>query len=304
MSFKTFFNRYLNIILTCVILSLLLSGCNNTKNPSAEKKQATNDVKLVPNPLYNFWENYNFNDSTTIQDPNQSEQRLVNFIAAFPQYPISQVKDAIHNMLQKSERNSTVFVYFRDKYTHYLYNPNSPIRNESYYEPVLEYLIKSPASIDIEKIRYKIQLDMIRKNQPGSTVADFQYLTSTGQKENLHNNKHIAKLIIFYDPSCPHCKEIMNTLKRSELLNTLIEARQLQIIAIDPMGDQNLWKDYQTHISPNWINGFDHKDILIKKGLYNIAAYPTLYLIDKMNKVVLKDPDYQYLLNFLNQRTH
>lgn len=282
-------------------MNLFLSGCNNTKTPPSEKKQATNDTPS--NPLHSFWENYNFNDSTAIQDTNQAEQQLVNFIAAFPKYPISQVRDAIHDMLHKMENKPMVFNYFSGKYAHYLYDPNSPVRSELYYEPVLEYLASSPSSTDTEKIRYNMQLNMVKKNQPGSTVTDFQYLTSTNNKEKLHNGEKIAKLIIFYDPMCPHCKEIMQILKTSELLNMLVAQKQLRIIAIDPMADQVHWKNYQNNIPANWTNGFDEDGILINKQMYHLIAYPTLYLIDNNNKVILKDPDYQYLLNFLNHHT-
>lgn len=300
MSSNPLFNRHLTVFFLFLIASIFMEGCNNNKTPTKEKKQVTTSSST--NALNTFWENYNFNDSTTIKDPAQSEQQFVDFIASFSKYPIDDVSFAIKKMLQKAEINLTVFNFFAEKYALYLYNPNSPMRNDLFYQPVLEYLTISPASTDSEKIRYKMQLDMVSKNQPGNTITDFEYLASDGKRKKLHENKKMAKLLIFYDPECPHCKEILSQLKSSELLNALIQEQQIQVVAIDPMEDKKLWADYQIHIPNNWINGFDHKDILIKKALYNILAYPTLYLIDDKNKVILKDPDYQYLLNFLNQQ--
>ncbi|MEN5233650.1 DUF5106 domain-containing protein [Sphingobacterium faecium] len=297
MLLSTLLKRHLTVLLPYATIILFSAACNPTKIPTAEKTQATHTSGSV-NPLYEFWKNYNFNDSTYIQD--QSEQRLVDFIAAFPQYPITDVKDAIHHMLEKAESNPGAFTYFRDKYAHYLYDPNSPLRSDWYYEPVLEYLTTSNSSTETEKVRYKMQLAMVKKNQPGTTVTDFQYLNSHGKKENLHDSKGLTRVLIFYDPACPHCKEIMNQLKSSELLNTLIATKQIQIIAIDPMEDKIAWKEYQSQIPSNWTNGFDHENILIKKELYSIMAYPTLYLVDDSNKIILKDPDHGYLVNFLN----
>lgn len=301
MLFPKSLKRYIAVLLPCATITLSLAACNPTKKPTEEKTQTAHTPVSSTNFLYNFWENYNFNDSTAIKDTNQMEQRLVDFIAAFPRHPIEQVREAIQHMLQKTESNPATFTYFKDKYAHYLYNPNSPFRSDWYYEPILEYLISSSNSTETERIRYKMQLNRVRKNQPGTTATDFQYLTSTGQKERLHHPDHMAKLIIFYDPACPHCKKIMEILKTSPLLNSLVTKKQIRIIAIDPMGDQVLWKDYQINIPENWTNGFDDQGILINKQMYNLAAYPTLYFIDSDNKVVLKDPDYQYLLNFLQQ---
>lgn len=300
MLFPKLLNRYLAVLLSYATITLALAACNPAKKSAEEKTQAARNPASTPNSLYNFWENYNFNDSTAIKDTNQMEQRLVDFIAAFPQYPIDQVRDAIKHMLQKAESNTATFTYFSNKYAHYLYNPNSPFRSDWYYEPVLEYLTTSPNATDSEKIRYEMQLKQVRKNQPGTTVTDFQYLNSHGKKEKLHDSRGLTRVLIFYDPACPHCKEIMNQLKSSELLNTLIATKQIQIIAIDPMEDKTAWKEYQSQIPSNWTNGFDHQNILIKTELYSIMAYPTLYLVDDSNKIVLKDPDHGYLVNFLN----
>ncbi|UZJ65744.1 DUF5106 domain-containing protein [Sphingobacterium sp. KU25419] len=301
---STLLKRYLTVLLPYAIIILFSAGCHPTKTPPPETKQTAHESGSSANTLYNFWENYNFNDRTTLQDTNQSEQQLIDFIGSFPQYPIEQVKDAIQHMLQKTESNPAAFTYFSNKYAHYLYDPNSPFRSDWYYEPVLEYLTTSPNATDPEKIRYKMQLKQVRKNQPGTTVTDFQYLNSHGKKENLHDSKGLTRVLIFYDPACPHCKEIMNQLKSSELLNTLIAAKQIQIIAIDPMEDKIAWKEYQSQIPSNWTNGFDHQNILIKTELYSIMAYPTLYLVDDSNKIVLKDPDHGYLVNFLNAHTN
>lgn len=304
MLLSTLLKRHLTVLLPYATIILFSAACNPTKKPAEEKTQTAHTPVSSTNSLYNFWGNYNFNDSTAIKDTNQMEQRLVDFIAAFPQYPIEQVRDAIQHMLQKTESNPATFTYFKDKYAHYLYNPNSPFRSDWYYEPILEYLISSSSSTETERIRYKMQLTRVRKNQPGTTATDFQYLNSHEKKENLHDSKGLARVLIFYDPACPHCKEIMNQLKSSELLNTLIAMKQIVIIAIDPMEDKIAWKEYQSQISSNWINGFDHQNILIKKELYSIMAYPTLYLVDDNNKIILKDPDYQQLLNFLNKASN
>ncbi|UIR56018.1 DUF5106 domain-containing protein [Sphingobacterium sp. SRCM116780] len=286
--------------------TVFLLGCQNstkTKNQSIDsnQQQSATDHHMGTDSLSQYWVQYNFNDTLLIKDPNQGEQRFVDFIAAFPQYSITTVSNAITEMLKKAEVNATVFQFFKEKYAHYLYDPNSPMRNEWYYEPVLTYLVQSPSSTDTDKIRYKMQLDMVRKNQPGTTITDFQYLTSTGKKEKLHDSQGLMRLIVFYDPTCSHCKEIIGTLKTSELLNSFIAKKQIKVIAIDPLGDQNLWKDYQPGIPSNWTNGFDDRDVLIKKQLYSLSAYPTLYVIDANNNVISKDPDYQIALNILDR---
>lgn len=38
-----------------------------------------------------------------------------------------------------------------------------------------------------------------------------------------------------------------------------------------------------------WINGYDKKTVIKEKNLYDLKAIPTLYLLDKDKKVLLKD---------------
>lgn len=288
------------------IAGLLVIGCNaaNSNKKSEQDISSTSSIQLDSaknSTLSQFWDSYNFNDTSLIHNPDHAEQRFVDFISSFPKYPINEVSASIEKMLQKAMINPTVFNFFKDQYAHYLYDPNSPMRNESYYEPVLDYLIHSPNSNSTEKIRYQMQLEMVRKNQPGSTINNFEYLQSNNKTQSLLKSKGEARLIIFYDPTCTHCQEIMGILKSSDALNKAIIQHQLQVIAIDPTGDQNRWKTYQSEIPSNWINGFDHKSNIINKQLFSIAAYPTLYLIDQNNIVLLKDPDYQLVLQLINK---
>ena len=49
----------------------------------------------------------------------------------------------------------------------------------------------------------------------------------------------------------------------------------------------------------NWINGFDSNQKIANEELYDLKAMPTLYLLDKGKKVLLKDADLDEILLFL-----
>lgn len=49
----------------------------------------------------------------------------------------------------------------------------------------------------------------------------------------------------------------------------------------------------------NWINGFDSNQEIANEELYDLKAMPTLYLLDKGKKVLLKDADLDEILLFL-----
>ncbi len=43
------------------------------------------------------------------------------------------------------------------------------------------------------------------------------------------------------------------------------------------------------HDSLRWINGYDKELTVLERELYDLKAMPTLYLLDKDKKVLLKD---------------
>lgn len=298
----TSFKKHSTII-TQLLLLLTLAGCHRKGAKQREHDKSENSTEFQTNNinLNSYWDDYPFTDTIAIKNPNITEQRFVNFLAQLPKYPLNEVKDGIESMLKQAEQNQKVFEFFKGQYEHYLADPNSPVRNDQYYEYVLAYLCQSKASSDTDRIRYKLQLEMIKKNQVGMQITDFSYLTSQGQIERLSDKGGNVNMLLFYDPTCPHCKEILNQLNSSELLNKLISSKHLNVIAIDPLGDKKLWQEYQRFIPSNWTNGFDHEDILIKKQYYSLHAYPTIYLLDKAGKILLKDPDYQLVLQILEK---
>ena len=70
-------------------------------------------------------------------------------------------------------------------------------------------------------------------------------------------------------------------------INALINQEKLKVVAVSPVEDINKWKAYQANIPTKWINGFDKRRFETKE-LYDIKAFPTIYLLDEKMKLFLK----------------
>lgn len=80
----------------------------------------------------------------------------------------------------------------------YLYDPNSPIRNEEFYIPVLECMVTSPLLDDTGKIRPRDRLALAQKNRPGTQALDFTYTLASGKQGTLHGLS--ADYTVFHQP--------------------------------------------------------------------------------------------------------
>lgn len=263
-------------------------------------EQLTSDTDRKAYLLTHYWDNFNFQDTLILKNPEITEQALVDFVNLLDEVPNEVVSTSIGNLLSKSEANETSFAYFKHELEKYLFNPNSPMRNETFYEPVLEFYTQSSLLDDAEKIKQGVILQMVRKNNPGSKATNFSYTLPSGKSETLWDSSPVLTLLFIYEPGCPSCENSIAEMRNLGILNDLIKQKKIKILAVYALGDQKIWKDYQSSIPSNWINGFNDDASILNDDLYDLKASPTMYLIDSNKNVILKDVYLDEIIDYLN----
>lgn len=302
-----------NRLYWAIVLLLLVVSCGNPQGErsvsagEAPVKKPEIDVmaSAAAKQLLHYWDGFSFKSQAVLNKREAAEQKLVDFIALLPAVQDTVAHLAVSNMLTKASTDPRVLDFFLEKYRHYLYDPNSPMRNEGHYEKVLIYLVESDATADEEKIKYRALLELVGKNQVGMVATDFGYLGKDGQYHTMHEGTKPYKMLVFYDPTCTHCAAIMQDLAQTPAVHNCIENGFLDIVSVSLHPDKDSWTAYQKQIADNWINGWDEKGSIINDGLYNIRAYPTIFLLNKDNEVLLKDAPLdvtlRYLVNLVNK---
>lgn len=292
------FSLWLSI---CVIALFCCSCKDNTKgkHKSDLAQQSEKPLSAADSTLFHFWDKFVMQDTAQVKNPDIGEQQLADFIQLLAQNPDAATRDkAIDLMLDKAKVNRTSFDYFIKQYEHYLYDGNSPMRNDVLYESVLRYLIKTDLLSGLEKEAYRPIYKLVLRNKEGQTAEDFSYELADGKKQKLSDTKAKYTFLIFYDPDCSHCKETIHQLRDTPQLVQLFTQLQVQVLAIDPWGDRTKWKNYQTELSYQWINGFDSESKVLSFNLYDLKASPTIYLLDENKKVLLKDTYLQQVIAY------
>lgn len=293
-----FFSLWLSI---CVIALFCCSCKDNTKDKqkSDPTQQSEKTLSAADSSLFHFWDKFDMQDTAQVKNPEKGEQQLADFLQLLAQTTDSATRDnAVDLMLDKAKVNRTSFDYFIKQYEHYLYDGNSPMRNDIVYESVLRYLIKTDLLSDLEKEAYRPIYKLVLRNKEEQTAEDFSYELANGKKQKLSDTKAKYTFLIFYDPDCSHCKETIHQLRDTPQLVQLFTQLQVQVIAIDPWGDRTKWKNYQSQLSEQWINGFDSESKILSFNLYDLKASPTIYLLDENKKVLLKDTYLQQVIAY------
>lgn len=298
-----------------VIILFTLCNCGGKHSvktdsvpPITEKKFILPDIPVmlttpqqrVEYLAMHFWDCFNFTDTTLISVANITEQGFADFVHVLPNVSPVVARKAIIAMLEKAEADSAMYKHFTEMCEKYLYDPNSPFRNEEYYITVLESIIANKSLDELQKVRPQYRLEMALRNRLGSIAADFEYITSSGKSAKMWSIATDYLVIFFNNPDCHDCARVKDVLQNSPILSEMMQReskKKIRILAVYPDEDLEIWK--KTIYPTTWINSYCVSSKI--NELYDLKAIPTLYLLDKEKRVLLKDVPVEALEKWLNE---
>ena len=192
-------------------------------------------------------------------------------------------------LMRRAEVSRPVLDFFAYVTEGVLHDPNSPLRNDELYIPILEVLVESPLYDEYDRIAPAYDLELARKNRIGEVATDIVYTLASGKSGRLHDIDSDYVIVMFTNPGCPMCREIMEQISGSPLLNEMMENDLVKVLSIYPDADLNAWRDHLGEMPRRWINGYDEGMKISEERSYNLQAIPSLYLLDGEKRVIIKD---------------
>ena len=233
------------------------------------------------------------------------EQALANYIYILDNLPLRTAYKAVRNMARKAEdcesadTSSNIFETFVKMTDKYMYDPNSPLRDEDVYASYAAALSQSNHLDQATKDRYVYVARMCRLNEKGTKAADFTFSDSSGRRYTLHGIKADFTLLFFSNPGCQACLEIINSLKADPKVSEMIADKTLAVLNIYIDEDLKEWREYMPVYPEQWYNGFDPDHVIRTENLYNVRAIPSLYLLGSDKTVIVKDATPERLFSIL-----
>lgn len=166
---------------------------------------------------------------------------------------------------------------------------NSPYRNDELYLPVLRTQISSGFYDEASVIRLNYQANLLSQNRLGHKANDIVFTTRDEKSGHLYDISSKFTLLYFNNPGCNMCAEITAGLKASGIMSFLVSSGVLNILSIYPDELLDEWLEYYNEQPSSWIRSYDKGCQILKNGTYNLAAIPSLYLLDANKTVLIKD---------------
>lgn len=223
------------------------------------------------------------------------EQKFANWVNILNMLDMSVVGKSVVRLYdraaacEKKDTSSNVFETFTDLVVKYLYDPNSPMRNEDHYAFYASRLAGSDLVDESMREKYAREVRLASLNRVGSKAADFRFTDKRGRMHTLHGIDAELTLLFFSNPGCSACKEIIDVLNNDPRISSLISEGVMAVLNIYIDEDLEEWRSYMTVYPEHWYNGFDPDLVIRGENLYNVRAIPSLYLLDRNKTVIMKD---------------
>lgn len=252
-----------------------------------------------------YWDNYNFADTLLLKSKEVTEQGFVNFIDILNRFNLDNASKGVAHkdiaqkgitrkditrkditqqgiaqkditqqgiacFTRKAFSNAAAKERFENLIEHYFEDQLSPVRNDRVYLIFLEEMKNSPCFDETEKERIAFKIKTTNKNLPGDIAINFKFKDENGKEHQLSDYKDQKVILYFYDPDCENCHKVSAWLKQQTIP---ADIKVLKMIA-------------DNHIS----------------YIYSLKNMPTIFLLDKENKVILKDCTAQELIENISTK--
>lgn len=303
------------ILFSLLVISLCCFSCSGQqKNESTIEAKKERGFQLPEVPVMldtpearatfvceHYWDNFDFADTAYIHLPDITEQAIVNFMDLMPRVPKELSEKAMGILYQKAAPHSPMLWHFWETMSRYWKDANSPVRNEEMFIRLCKSVESVPQVEEVLKQRASFARRLAEKNRVGQSAIDFIYTLASGKQGRMYGLKADYTLLFFYNPDCHTCMEIKNAMKQSSRLKEWVSSGKMKVLTLYPDEDMALWRSHLNELSNEWVNGYDKGQVLTHELLYDLSAIPSFYLLDKDKKVLLKDVDWNQVMQFFEK---
>jgi hypothetical protein len=235
-----------------------------------------------------YWDRFPFTDSVALikADTTAMMRHFSQFVALLSSEQPNRAP--MDSLMARAATSRFALDYFASLADGVLHDPNSPLRSSELYIPVLEAQLAAPYYDQYERIYPEHALQMARKNRPGEPAADFRFVTRDGDEGSLYALRAEHTLVLFSNPGCSMCGMLKELIMSNAVIVERITDSRLKVLVVYPDEDLKAWREAEGE-PHGWIDARDAEGRIRGEELYDLRAIPSIYLLDRDKRVVVKD---------------
>ena len=255
-----------------------------------------------------YWDGITFMDERIIRTPFFLPKLERYYREVMPQSADSIIKDIDYKLLlarNAPEMYKFMLNWLTDEYI----NPKYMGQDAVFVHLFNKYHSKGLSSWlnekQMETITRRAYMQM--SNLIGEKAANLEMLDTAGRLAPLYNVKAPYTVVVFWDPTCGHCKEELPRI--DSVYRASWKASNVKIYAVLAEDQKPEWLKYiNEHHIADWVHVYQTKEMGEAitasqkpgyKQLYDVISTPTLYLLDSEKRIIGKKLTWKQLHDLL-----
>ncbi|MBK5286021.1 MAG: redoxin domain-containing protein [Bacteroidia bacterium] len=247
-----------------------------------------------------------FSDARLIRSPLLQQKIKTYTETMTPQIPDS-IIPAVDTVIERSKKNKEVFKYALATLTNHYENSKIMGHDAVFVHLAEKYYVTDAAYWADSALKAKLwdRIIKIKPNLIGNVSHNLTMKDTSGNFVSLHSIKAKYTILVFWSPTCSHCK---TEIPQLGLLYDSLKSEGVEAFAVGIESDPVLWKEFIRDNKLSWINVTDLYEQTHFRDYYDIYSTPVIYLLDDKKKIVAKRLDVptlsMLLRKFLKKETN
>lgn len=245
-----------------------------------------------------FWDGVNFTDDRLVRTPF-FDPKLEDYYKYYVMQDADSIISEVNYMLLMSRTAKEMHKYLLGKFTDKYINPEIMGQDKVFIFLFENYFSKGDTLwLNAQQKKYIFdRAYSLMANQVNEQAAQLNLKDTAGKTVSLYNIQAPFTFVVFWDPTCGHCKTEV------PMLDSMYEHKWkslgIKIFAVNT--NDGTYAEWLAFIKEHKLNGWYHcwqtkegREAEEKKGvanfrqLYDVFQTPTMYLLDKDKRILAK----------------
>lgn len=245
-----------------------------------------------------FLDNIDFADERLLRSPIlQSKIKTYTQQLTVP-LPDSIIQ-SIDTIIIKARANKEVFKYCVATLANFYETSNIMGYDKVFVHIAEKYYLSKEAFWADSALQAKIheRVMKIKPNILGVPAYDIHMPDTALKMHNLYDVKAKYTILVFWDPTCSHCKTEIP--KLSQYYDSVKVSKNIEVFSVGIESDIELWKKFIRDNKLKWINVSDLYNNTNFRSYYDIYSTPVIYLLDENKHIIAKRLDTDKVRDFI-----
>jgi len=260
-----------------------------------------------------FWDGINFYDDRLIRTPifeSKLDKYFEQLVYPHPDSVIKEIDWMLGYASVIGENEKFLLLKFVNRYFSMKYMWEDAVfvhLYEKYFAQKTYPWLTEKGMKTIQDRAYSLMANIL-----GNPAADIDLPDTVGKNTKLYNLISPYTVIVIWDPTCGHCKEIVPKVDSLYEHKWKTQGVKIYALAKETDGNKNDWLSFiRQHHLEEWANVYYSKadeKARVDAGipgysqLYDVLSFPTLYLLDRDKRIIAKKLSFDQIDDVLQEK--